>query len=51
MSVRRRQNWLGQQRVDVPHLKSIEKNECIQFEYFADNLRRLTRNLNLSYLK
>ena len=38
MSVRRRQNWLGQQRVDVPHLKSIESAVSNDFDELLSGL-------------
>jgi hypothetical protein len=38
MSVRRRQNWLGQQRVDVPHLKSIESAVSNDFDELISGL-------------
>ena len=38
MSVRRRQNWLGQQRVDVPHLKSVESAVSNDFDELISGL-------------
>lgn len=38
MSVRRRQNWQGQQRVDVPHLKSVESAVSNDFDELISGL-------------
>ena len=38
MSVRRRQNFLGQQRVDIPHLKSIESAVSNDFDELIKGL-------------
>ena len=38
MSVRRRQNWLGQQRVDAPHLKSVESAVSNDFDELLSGL-------------
>jgi len=38
MSVRRRQNWLGQQRVDVPHIKSVESAVSNDFDELLSGL-------------
>jgi hypothetical protein len=35
MAVTRQQNWLGQQRVDVPHLRAIESAVANDFDVFA----------------
>jgi hypothetical protein len=38
MSIKRRQNWLGQQRVDAPHLKSIESAVSNDFDELLSGL-------------
>src|SRR6185436_655118 len=38
MSVIRQQNWLGQQRVDIPHVRSIESSICADFDVLAGNI-------------
>lgn len=38
MSIKRRQNWLGQQRVDSPHLKSIESAVSNDFDELIKGL-------------
>lgn len=38
MSVRRRQNFLGQQRIDVPHLKSVESAMSNDFDELISGL-------------
>lgn len=54
MSVRRRQNFLGQQRVDVPHLKSIESavsndfDELIQGLVIGENKSYVVRGLEIN---
>lgn len=35
MSVLRQQNWLGQQRIDVPHLRSVESSIAADFDLLA----------------
>lgn len=35
MSVIRQQNWLGQQRVDLPHLRSVESSIAADFDVLA----------------
>lgn len=32
MSVLRQQNWLGQQRVDIPHIRAVESSICADFD-------------------
>lgn len=32
MAIKRRQNWLGQQRIDVPHLRSLESAVSADFD-------------------
>ena len=54
MSVRRRQNWLGQQRVDAPHLKSIESavsndfDELIKGLVIGENKSYVVRGFEIS---
>lgn len=54
MSVRRRQNWLGQQRVDSPHLKSIESavsndfDELIKGLIIGENKSYVVRGLEIN---
>ena len=54
MSVRRRQNFLGQQRVDAPHLKSIESavsndfDELIQGLVIGENKSYVIRGLEIN---
>ena len=54
MSVRRRQNWLGQQRVDTPHLKSIESavsndfDELIKGLIIGENKSYIIRGLKIN---
>ncbi len=31
----RQQNWLGQQRVDAPHLRSLESSAAADFDVLA----------------
>lgn len=38
MAVLRQQNWLGQQRVDVPHLRSLESAVAADFDLFAGSI-------------
>ena len=38
MAVKRRQNWQGQQRVDVPHLKSVESAISHDFDQLISGL-------------
>lgn len=38
MAVKRRQNWQGQQRVDVPHLKSVESAISYDFDQLISGL-------------
>jgi hypothetical protein len=38
MSVRRQQNWLGQARVDVPHLRAQESAAAADWDGFAGNI-------------
>ena len=38
MAIKRRQNWLGQQRVDAPHLKSIESAVSNDFDELLSGL-------------
>ena len=38
MAVQRQANLLGQQRVDIPHLRSIESAMCGDFDMLAGNL-------------
>ena len=38
MGVKRRQNWLGQQRVDTPHLKSVESAVSNDFDELLSSL-------------
>lgn len=38
MSVIRQQNWLGQQRVDVPHVRAIESSICADFDILAGDI-------------
>lgn len=35
MAVQRQQNWLGQQRVDVPHLRAVESGVAHDFDVLA----------------
>ncbi len=35
MAVLREENWLGQQRVDVPHLRAVESAVCADFDVVA----------------
>lgn len=35
MAILRQQNWLGQQRVDVPHLRSLESSIAADFDMLA----------------
>jgi hypothetical protein len=37
MSVRRRQNWINQQRVDVPHIRSIESAVSNDFDELLES--------------
>ncbi len=54
MSVRRRQNFLGQQRIDVPHLKSIESavsndfDELIKGLVIGENKSYVIRGLEIN---
>jgi hypothetical protein len=54
MSVRRRQNFLGQQRIDVPHLKSIESavsndfDELIKGLIIGENKSYVIRGLEIN---
>jgi hypothetical protein len=54
MSVRRRQNFLGQQRVDAPHLKSIESavsndfDELIKGLIIGENKSYVVRGLQIN---
>jgi hypothetical protein len=56
MSVRRRQNWLGQQRVDAPHLKSIESavsndfDELLSGLVIGENKSYVVRGLEISMI-
>ncbi len=38
MAIKRQENWLGQQRVDVPHLKSIESAVANDFDLLAGKM-------------
>lgn len=38
MAVLRSNNWLGQQRVDVPHLRAVESSLCADFDVLAGNI-------------
>src|SRR6185312_7303670 len=38
MSVLRQQNWLGQQRVDIPHIRAIESSICADFDVLAGRI-------------
>lgn len=38
MSVLRQQNWLGQQRIDVPHLRAVESSICADFDVLAGRM-------------
>jgi hypothetical protein len=38
MSVIRQENWLGQQRVDVPHLRAVESSICADFDVLAGQI-------------
>lgn len=38
MSVLRQENWLGQQRVDIPHLRAIESSICADFDVLAGRI-------------
>lgn len=38
MSVERQENWLGQQRVDVPHLRAVESSICGDFDLLAGTM-------------
>jgi hypothetical protein len=38
MSVLRQQNWLGQQRVDIPHLRSVGSSICADFDVLAGRM-------------
>jgi hypothetical protein len=38
LAIIRRQNWLGQQRVDVPHLRSIESAIAADFDLLAGEI-------------
>jgi hypothetical protein len=38
MSVSRQENWLGQQRVDVPHLRAVESSIASDFDLFAGSI-------------
>ena len=38
MAVIRQQNWLGQQRIDVPYLRSIESGVCADFDVLAGSM-------------
>ncbi len=38
MAVQRQQNFLGQQRVDVPHLRSLESSICADFDVLAGRI-------------
>ncbi len=38
MAVQRQQNFLGQQRVDVPHLRSVESSICADFDVLAGRI-------------
>jgi hypothetical protein len=38
MAIKRQQNWLGQQRVDVPHLKSVESAIANDFDLLAGKI-------------
>lgn len=52
MSVGRQENWLGQQRVDVPHLRAVESSICGDFDVLAGlimtgNSPRVVRGFDL----
>lgn len=38
MSVQRQENWLGQQRVDVPHLRAVESSIASDFDLLAGGI-------------
>ncbi|NDD85747.1 hypothetical protein EBZ38_15910, partial [bacterium] len=38
MSVLRQQNWLGQQRIDVPHLRAVESSIAADFDLLAGQI-------------
>lgn len=38
MATQRQQNWLGQQRVDIPHLRSIESAVAADFDVLAGEI-------------
>jgi hypothetical protein len=38
MAVKRKQNWLGQQRVDIPHLRAVESAICADFDLVAGTI-------------
>ncbi len=38
MAVLRQMNWLGQQRVDVPHARTLESSICADFDLLAGRL-------------
>lgn len=38
MSVLRQQNWLGQQRIDVPHLRALESSIAADFDLMAGKI-------------
>src|SRR5271165_5396972 len=38
MAVIRQENWLGQSRVDVPHIRSLESAICNDFDLLAGSI-------------
>jgi hypothetical protein len=52
MSVLRQGNWLGQQRVDVPHIRAVESSIAADFDvgfgtFFAGQTPQVVRGFNL----
>ena len=38
MAILRQQNWLGQQRLDTPHLRSVESAVAADFDLLAGKI-------------